>query len=1020
MAGYILANLTSGGGGGGNTPQHFNDDVPLSFGATAVSPQFQIEYKTTGFVTPGAQLTGPLGLPFYFMDQANKDVDPIGVDISGFLTSPILIWTSGSLTAKNENFIAGFGVGDNPYDFNTIFADADGLNPGSGGAGPFPENRDGVSQGMNTGSGGSLGGDGGSFNYRSGNSWRGTGGNINFLAGNGVNGGNFNLSVGQANQIAGSNPSQIVITSYTGTTPQNNATLVQTNGIGGWSATIQQINLADPSYIICFVQDTLGDLDNTVSITGTNPDSTTFDFTPVVVYGTPGFITNSNGGNFPFLLGATSYLSIYASDNNTHLDLGYSLIEGHFNFNLNGLGTYNFKSNDTYGSFLISQYSVDNSTQPQPILALIREGAINNLTGLNTNDSYQDFLIQASDVQLGGLDGTNPLYIANIQGHFFSATSTATTDKIATLYLGVCGLGSNLSVTNGIWSLWAAGSLGTLGAGQFGTSIAIGTGVTNNAAITTGSSGGQISLLVPDGAGAIIGYNGMSIADAARTRFSLVTAWSDNVDSNIYQSGNISNNNLIIAGGFYGSTSTLDRTQISTNSLQIINDTYNNTEDPQGLFEVDNNIDNLTASVIRGSTSQTSPLSIWQNRSKVTQAIVSPLGKISSSNRMLGSAETASLLSGSDIIASQSSDGGGNETDGGSAYWFNGLYDIGNHSAKTINAGYSGLITLDGTSGSMNFGVAASASADTNVSINPVMSLTQDGITQVHGSADLQAAQYWHNTNINSSTTTSSALDPSWTFINSFRSGSGTQDIALPQASVSMNRMFILTDGSSNADTNALTITPFSGDAINGSTLPYPITNANGSVLLICSGSGWNIVASNLPQPIGLTQGGTGANTQSGARTALGLGTIATQDANAVNITGGTITGIGGLLPGLKIVTATVDLTVANSNIPLYQPSAGKNFSPLLIWADNVSINGLISPSATVSIGSFGSSYTDWAPLAALAFNSLAEYKNYYQTSAVTSTITNSNFLGVHVGTASTVSGGGFLTCSFHVVGFEQ
>ena len=44
--------------------------------------------------------------------------------------------------------------------------------------------------------------------------------------------------------------------------------------------------------------------------------------------------------------------------------------------------------------------------------------------------------------------------------------------------------------------------------------------------------------------------------------------------------------------------------------------------------------------------------------------------------------------------------------------------------------------------------------------------------------------------------------------------------------------------------------------------------------------------------PLAVTYGGTGASTAADARTNLGLGTIATQDANSVTITGGSITGI--------------------------------------------------------------------------------------------------------------------------------
>ena len=61
-----------------------------------------------------------------------------------------------------------------------------------------------------------------------------------------------------------------------------------------------------------------------------------------------------------------------------------------------------------------------------------------------------------------------------------------------------------------------------------------------------------------------------------------------------------------------------------------------------------------------------------------------------------------------------------------------------------------------------------------------------------------------------------------------------------------------------------------------------------------------------------ILQGGTGANNASGARINLGLGDMATQSANNVRITGGTITGI----PGINQVQS--DWTQSSSSDPSY------------------------------------------------------------------------------------------------------
>ena len=58
--------------------------------------------------------------------------------------------------------------------------------------------------------------------------------------------------------------------------------------------------------------------------------------------------------------------------------------------------------------------------------------------------------------------------------------------------------------------------------------------------------------------------------------------------------------------------------------------------------------------------------------------------------------------------------------------------------------------------------------------------------------------------------------------------------------------------------------------------------------------------------PLGIEQGGTGATTAANARTNLGLGTLATQNANAVAITGGTVTGATTLDISAPLIARTI------------------------------------------------------------------------------------------------------------------
>jgi hypothetical protein len=74
------------------------------------------------------------------------------------------------------------------------------------------------------------------------------------------------------------------------------------------------------------------------------------------------------------------------------------------------------------------------------------------------------------------------------------------------------------------------------------------------------------------------------------------------------------------------------------------------------------------------------------------------------------------------------------------------------------------------------------------------------------------------------------------------------------------------------------------------------IVRWTGTDMEVRKGGAWGSLTQNLTLPLAVAQGGTGATDDAGARAALGLGTMATQNANAVAITGGTVS-LGGHAP---------------------------------------------------------------------------------------------------------------------------
>ena len=141
------------------------------------------------------------------------------------------------------------------------------------------------------------------------------------------------------------------------------------------------------------------------------------------------------------------------------------------------------------------------------------------------------------------------------------------------------------------------------------------------------------------------------------------------------------------------------------------------------------------------------------------------------------------------------------------------------------------------------------------------------------------------------------------------------------------------------ANTGVTSIVAGSGISVSSAT--GNVTIANTGVLSVSGGttgltpSVATTGAVTLAGTLNVVNGGTGATTASTARTNLGLGSIATQDANSVAITGGSITGITdlaiadggtgasdaatartnlGLGSGLSVTITTAKLTALGAN----------------------------------------------------------------------------------------------------------
>jgi hypothetical protein len=150
---------------------------------------------------------------------------------------------------------------------------------------------------------------------------------------------------------------------------------------------------------------------------------------------------------------------------------------------------------------------------------------------------------------------------------------------------------------------------------------------------------------------------------------------------------------------------------------------------------------------------------------------------------------------------------------------------------------------------------------------------------------------------------------------------------------------------SSTATTGNSVVVRNNGNFSAGIITASLVGNVTGNVTGVVTGS-LNGNATNVSGIVAVNNGGTGATTAAAARTNLELGSISTQNANAVNITGGTITGITAL--GLASGgTGAINASQARTNLGLVIGTDVQPFSNQLTSLASLATNGIFVKTGT-------------------------------------------------------------------------
>lgn len=173
--------------------------------------------------------------------------------------------------------------------------------------------------------------------------------------------------------------------------------------------------------------------------------------------------------------------------------------------------------------------------------------------------------------------------------------------------------------------------------------------------------------------------------------------------------------------------------------------------------------------------------------------------------------------------------------------------------------------------------VVGTAAISGNTTVGGTLAVT--GNTTLSGDLAVNATT---NADITTTTTTATVFNSNATTLNiggaatTVGIGAATGTATINNATTAIAGLLNLA-GNLNIATNKFNVTAVSGNTAIAGTL---------------SAGAATLASLGLTTDLAVADGGTGASTASGARTNLGLGSIATQDSNNVSITGGSVTGI--------------------------------------------------------------------------------------------------------------------------------